>query len=269
MPELPEVETICRQLNRELHGGKIESIEILKSGHLQPEAVKFKKLISGKSIIQIKRRAKLIIWKLSGGLNIVTHLKMTGRLVIVDLNYKPQKHDRIIFSIGHKKLVWSDMRQFGFMYAVKQNELPKLLAHYGPEPLDIKAADLAKLFIEPKTRNVKSALLNQKVIAGIGNIYADEALFRAHIRPTRHLGDLTDTERINLAKSIQAVLKQSIAKQGTSSRNYVNASGQPGKFAAYLNVYGRENLSCKKCSAKIQRIVVAQRGTHYCPKCQK
>lgn len=268
MPELPEVETIKRQLDSKLAGQKIKSVKILKSGREKPVGIKFVKILIGKKIRHIERRAKLIIWKFSDDDALVTHLKLTGRLIVVDKKYTPQKHDRIIFEIGSHRLVWSDVRQFGHMNYFTPVELKNTLDKFGPEPLEMKPEQIAELFKSPKTRKVKVALLDQTTLAGIGNIYADESLFRAKIKPTRHLGELTAVERLALAKAIQDVLKLAIKLKGTSSQDYLDAHGERGQFDKILNVYRRKNLPCRVCGTPIVRTVVAQRGTHYCPKCQ-
>ena len=269
MPELPEVETICRQLNDKLKGHVIECVTILQSGREKPAGQKLIDILRRKKIESVKRRAKLIVWHFSDGTALVTHLKMTGSQILVDKKYIPKKHDRMVFEIGPHCLVWADIRKFGHINYLDSKEFADLLVKYGPEPLTLKPEEIAKLFIKPKTRNIKSALLNQQVIAGIGNIYADESLFRAGIKPTRRLGSLSAQDRMNLAKAIQEVLKEAIKYKGTSAQNCYDANGQKGSFVQRLNVYGRKNQPCKKCGAPITRIVVAQRGTHYCPKCQK
>lgn len=268
MPELPEVETICRQLNTKLPGHIIKCVTILISGREQPAGHKLIDILTHKKIQSVSRRAKLIIWNFSDGTSLVTHLKMTGSQILIDKKYKPKKHDRIIFDIGPHRVVWADIRKFGHMNYLDKTELEKQLGKFGPEPLEITPEQIADLFMTPKTRSLKSALLNQQVIAGIGNIYADESLFRAGLRPTRKLGSLSAQDRISLAKAIQKVLKEAIVYKGTSAQNYYDANGQKGDFVKRLNVYGRKNLPCKKCGSPIVRIVVAQRGTHYCAKCQ-
>jgi len=152
---------------------------------------------------------------------------------------------------------------------VTAKELEEILSGYGPEPLEHSAEILAERLSNPKTRVVKAALLNQEVIAGIGNIYADEALHRAGIRPTRRLGKITAEERLRLAKEIQNVLSESVAQQGTSANDYVDTRGAKGGFLELLRVYGREGKPCKNCKKPIVKIVLNQRGTHYCAECQK
>ncbi|MDQ7815107.1 MAG: bifunctional DNA-formamidopyrimidine glycosylase/DNA-(apurinic or apyrimidinic site) lyase [Patescibacteria group bacterium] len=273
MPELPEVETIRRQLDDALAGMRIESVELLKSGREEPVGKEFVACLTGKKIKNIERRAKLIVWRFVDGSVMFTHLKMTGRLVLEDKRYKPRKHDRAVFKLkgkkGGKDLVWSDVRQFGFMKCLSAEDAKKVLDAYGPEPLEISAQELADRLLKPKTRKIKVALMDQATIAGIGNIYADEALFRAGVRPTRPLGELTAKERLEIAQQVQALLKLSIKHRGTSANDYVDASGKQGKFLKLLQVYGRGGEECVKCGTPIKRIVIGQRGTHYCPKCQK
>lgn len=269
MPELPEVETIRRQLDEKLKNQIIKSVEILKIGRENPPGQAFAKAIAGKKIVTMDRRAKLLIWRFTDGSALTTHLKLTGRVTLVDKKYQPTKHDRMIFQIGPHRLVWEDMRQFGWMALLTPEALEKKLSEYGPEPLELKPEQLAALFMNPKTRNVKVALLDQEKLAGVGNIYADEALFRAKIRPARKLGSLTTDDRLRLAKAVQAVLKQAIKLKGTSSQDYLDAYGQEGGFEKVLNVYQRKGLPCKVCGTPIVRTVVAQRGTHLCPSCQR
>jgi formamidopyrimidine-DNA glycosylase len=171
--------------------------------------------------------------------------------------------------VSAEYLVWSDVRKFGFVKFVERPEIESVMACYGPEPLEARAEELADRLKAPKTRMVKAALLNQEVIAGVGNIYADEALHRARIRPTRRLGSLTEKERLALAKDIQKVLCESIELGGTSANDYVDARGEKGGFLDFLRVYGRKGEGCRDCGTPIKRIVIGQRSTHYCPKCQK
>ncbi len=277
MPELPEVETITRQLDEALAGKRIESVELLRFGREEPVGKKFVACLTGKKIKKIERRAKLVVWRFADGSVMFTHLKMTGRLVLADKGIKPGKHDRAIFGFsvrGTKNaardvLVWSDVRQFGFMKCLSADEARKVLDAYGPEPLEISVKEFADRLLKPKTRKVKVALMDQSTIAGIGNIYADEALFRAGIRPTRPLGKLTAKERSEIAKQVQKLLKLSIKHRGTSANDYVDASGKQGNFLKLLQVYGKGGEKCVKCGTPIKRIVIGQRGTHYCPRCQK
>ncbi|MFZ2803691.1 MAG: bifunctional DNA-formamidopyrimidine glycosylase/DNA-(apurinic or apyrimidinic site) lyase [Patescibacteria group bacterium] len=294
MPELPEVETVRRQLDERLRGKRLISVRLLRSGREFPVGKLFVDSIRGRTVDSVNRRAKLLIWKFDDGSAMTAHLKMTGRFVFVEPSYVPQKHDRMVFTfssvvpakagiqprpaetgLGSRlrgndeiNLVWSDIRQFGFVKLVSSIELAKIISSYGPEPLETSAEGLAERLSEPKTRTVKAALLNQQVIAGIGNIYADESLHRAGIRPTRRLGRMSSDEHLRLAQEIKAVLGESVAQQGTSANDYVDTRGEKGGFLELLRVYGREGEPCKNCAAPIKKIVLAQRGTHYCPTCQ-
>jgi len=276
MPELPEVETIAKQLDKKLRGRTIKSVELLQTGRETPQGSKFVKAVEGKKIERITRRAKLLIWNFTDGSAMLAHLKMTGRFVFVDKDYQLGKHDRAIFIFsglriadsGLVRLVWSDVRKFGFVKIVKPAELVDVMACYGPEPLESQAQELADRLKSPKTRMVKAALLNQEVIAGVGNIYADEALHRAKLRPTRRLGTLSIEDRLRLAKEIKRVLCEALKQGGTSANDYVDASGAKGKFLDFLRVYGRKGERCRECGTEIKRITIGQRGTHYCPKCQ-
>lgn len=271
MPELPEVETIRRQLHQQLAGATIRSMELLRSGRESPMGEEFKKRLKGKTIERVERRAKLLIWRFTNDEALAAHLKMTGRFVFVGDDYTPTKHDRIIFHFdGKRSLVWSDVRQFGFLRLFSNaSEVEVILSAYGPEPLEVEAAHLAEQLDRLSNRTVKAALLDQAVIAGVGNIYADESLHRAGIRPTRRLSSLTSAERLRLAQEIQTILAESIAQQGTSANDYVDTRGEKGGFLDLLRVYGRSQKSCRECQTLIKKIVLAQRGTHYCPSCQK
>lgn len=271
MPELPEVETVRRQLHQKLRGRKIRQVKILKTGREWPRGNRFTRALQGQTVLAVRRRAKLLIWELDNGTFVMGHLKMTGRFVFVGTGLQPDKHDRIVFELEGlpQCLVWSDIRQFGFLKVMNTEQLKQLLSNYGPEPLEVSPQVLADRLKTPKTRHLKAALLNQTVIAGIGNIYADEACHRAGLRPSRRLGDLTSADRLRLAKSIQQVLRESLAQQGTSANDYLDTNGERGGFLELLRVYGREGQPCKNCQAPVKKIVLAQRGTHYCANCQK
>lgn len=273
MPELPEVETIRRQLHAKLKGAKLKHIEVLRTGRERPAGVAFVQALTGRSVRSVDRRAKLLIWSLDNEQTIVAHLKMTGRFLFVDKQHQVTKHDAIRFTCENKKgaeciLIWNDMRKFGFMEVVSPEKLQAKLTEYGPEPLDHAAAILAGRLLTPKTRFVKAALLDQRCIAGIGNIYADEACHRARIHPKRRLGSLDAKERLALAKAIQTVLTESIAQRGTSAHTYMDTEGIRGGFLSLLRVYGRTGKPCRACKTPIEKFRLVQRGTHVCPACQ-
>ncbi len=269
MPELPEVETVRRQLDERLRGRRIDRVKMLQTGREEPAGKAFVKALEGAWIRTIARRAKLLVWHLEDSRAILAHLKMTGRFVFVDADYVPTKHDRIEFQLGEDRLMWGDVRKFGFMKIADAHELEDILGAYGPEPLETSAKDIAARFSGSSTRPIKTALLDQAILAGVGNIYADEALHRAGIRPIRRLSSLSEKERLARAASIQEILQESIAQQGTSANDYVDTKGERGGFLDLLRVYQRGGEPCTTCKTPIKRIVLAQRGTHYCPTCQK
>lgn len=270
MPELPEVETVRRQLDERLAGAKIFDVHIRRTGRERPAGNKFKQSLNGKTIQRVQRRAKLLIWKFTDGTAMIVHLKMTGKCMFVGKDYQPSTHDRILFVFDtDERLVWNDVRQFGFVQYVAADELETILLKYGPEPLESSIEEIAARFEKPKTRPIKAALLNQEVIAGVGNIYADEVCFRAGIKPMRKLGSLRQEDRLRLARELKVLLTEAVAQRGTSANDYVDTEGEKGGFLSLLRVYGRSGLPCVTCNQKIKKIVFLQRGTHYCEKCQK
>lgn len=269
MPELPEVETVKRQLHTGLTGRRILRVEVWKSGRMRPGGTAFSKRIQGRVVQRVERRAKLLVFKLDDGHALTAHLKMTGKFTFVEPEYRPQKHDRILFVLDDgTRVVWSDVRQFGFIHHVTAGELEDILSAYGPEPLETEASQLAERISKPKTRALKAALLNQEVVAGLGNIYADEACHRAGLRPMRRLGTLSRLDRESVMKHAQEILREAIAQKGTSANDYLDTKGEKGGFLGLLRVYGRGGQPCKRCKANIKKVVFAQRGTHYCPSCQ-
>lgn len=273
MPELPEVETVRRQLAERLNGATILGIDIWRSGREFPRSDAFAETLVGQRIEAVERRAKLLVWRFMDGRAMTAHLKMTGRFVFIEEGYERGKHDRIRFVLERDgepfALVWADVRQFGFLKVAERDELEKILAAYGPEPLEVSAEVLANCFLRDSSRTVKALLLDQTVIAGVGNIYADEGLHRAGIRPTRRVRRLSADDRLCLAQEIQAVLRESLAQQGTSANDYVDTNGERGGFLSLLRVYGRGGEPCLSCATPIKKSVVAQRGTHYCERCQR
>ncbi len=271
MPELPEVETVRRQLHDRIAGKTIRKVLVFKIGREVPHGEKFAKAVTGSRVSGVERRAKVLIFRFVDGNAVLGHLKMTGKFLFVNKSYSPTKHDRMqfVFSDGKTHLIWSDVRMFGYLRYVDAKEAERQLSHYGPEPLEVTAAELAERLKRKSFRSIKATLLDQTVIAGIGNIYADEALFRAKIRPGRRTRSVKDDERLRLAKEIKAVLKASLARNGTSANDYVDTTGEKGTFKNFLKVYGRGGEPCRVCGTPITKTVVAQRGTHFCKNCQK
>lgn len=270
MPELPEVETIKRQLNHEICGKKITGIEVLTEKTVRTPKAEFIKKVVGAKIKNVERRAKLLILNLSNGSSILTHLKMTGQYVY---DGEAHKHTRVVFSFGPKlKIMFNDMRRFGYLKLMKTADLPNFLAgEYGPEPLE-KNFTLGKFTEVLKRRpnmKIKQLLMEQKLIAGVGNIYAQEACFMSGILPTRQAKSLMPAEIRKLHTNIRKVLSEAIKYGGSSAENYLNLYGKQGDFVKRLKVYGRGKEKCRRCGGILKTIKLGGRGTVYCENCQK
>lgn len=275
MPELPEVETLKRELG--IIVGK--KFKLASSPAWAGVANKLK----NKKIISVERRAKILIISLDSSEHLLVHLKMTGQLIYQPKTGKlvigghpqenPFKYTRAEFIFtDNSKLFFNDLRKFGWLKLLNKTESEKILDKHGIEPLSKQFTfqTFQNLLQKYPNRKLKQFLLDQALIAGLGNIYVDESCFLAKILPTRIVKSLTKLEQKNLHASIIKVLKLSIAKKGTSAKNYVRSDGTRGGFVPYLNVYGRKNEKCKRCkTGVIQKIKFAGRGTHFCNKCQK
>lgn len=293
MPELPEVETIKRELSKVLKGKTILGVDILWWKTVTPTSVdNFSKIIIGKKVLSLERRAKMLLIHLDSQISLIIHLKMTGQLIFVPHQKSgsakagkiisgghptndvqtPGRHTRLIFAFkDESKLYFNDLRKFGWIKILDEKLKKYIDTEIGIEPLS-KNFTMVKFNMILKrypNRTVKQILLDQKLIAGIGNIYADESAYLAGILPMRKVKTLKKKELTDLHKNIIAVLKLSIQKKGTSSRNYLRSNGQKGGFVPFLMVYGRKGEKCKKCGAIIKKIKHAGRGTHFCPVCQK
>jgi len=286
MPELPEVETIKRQLAVALRNKKINRLEIRLPKLIKGSVFDFKKKVIGSKIENVGRRAKLLLLNLSNGYSVIIHLKMTGQLIFKKPGQEkigghpikngsrdlPNKYTQAIFSLsGKSKLFFNDIRKFGYFRLVKTKDLASIFEKnkFGPEPFDVDLRIFENILSARKKSKIKQVLLDQTVIAGLGNIYATEACFYAGIKPTRIVGRLSRSEKEKLLGVIQSILRNAIKKQGTSSNTYVDAYGGPGSYFPLLKVYGRKGESCFKCKSKIKAIVMGGRGTTYCPNCQK
>jgi len=277
MPELPEVETIKSQLAQRIKSKTIKKVEIKLAKMVRGANVKdFEKKVVGTKIKDIKRRAKLLLIELSNGYSLVIHLKLTGQLIynpISNIQYLTSKYTHIIYYFTDgSKLLHNDMRQFGYVKLVKTKDLPKLFKEekFGPEPLD-KDFTLEKfksLLKEKGRAKIKPLLMNQTFVAGIGNVYAQEACFNAKIKPTRTAGSLTNKEVKDLYERLKKILREAIKHKGSSVDTYVDAEGKQGGYVSFLKVYRREGKKCLRCGAKIKSIRLAGRGTCFCPKCQ-
>ena len=271
MPELPEVETVARALRPLLTGREFASAWALWSRTIaapDPESFSFR--LAGQRIVDIGRRGKYILFTLASGDTLIVHLRMTGKLMVAspgspDLD---APHVRaILYLTDGDALVFNDARKFGRIWLV--SDLDSVVGKLGPEPLawDFTPEVLASRLRHRRT-SLKALLLDQTVVAGVGNIYADEALHLAGIHPLRTGADLTDEEVIRLHGAIREVLTASIGERGTMLRDYRPPYGLQGAYQHHLRVYQQTDRPCLRCGAPIRRIVVTQRSTHYCPQCQ-
>ncbi|MFH1239398.1 MAG: DNA-formamidopyrimidine glycosylase [bacterium] len=268
MPELPEVETIRRDLEKELIGLKIKDVKINVPKVIKdPTPQTFRKEIVGKEFQHILRRGKNLILTLSASKQLLIHLKMTGQLIYGD--EQPQSRVCFILSNG-RYLNFNDVRLFGSIRLVSDWEKAKGIADLGPEPLEADFTfETFKKILSGKKTKIKPLLMDQSFIAGIGNIYAQEALFRAGIHPERPASSLRDKEIKDLFSQIRGVLNEAIKYRGSSIDDYVDAQGKKGGFEERLQVYGWEGRSCCRCNTAIKKIELGGRGTCFCPGCQK
>ena len=287
MPELPEVETVKNGLNRLLINKKIVSVKFDWPKGFPNSDADVNKFLVGSRIIKTRRRGKSLIIILSSMYCLVIHLKMTGQLVFRGdeqfgaghpndslIGPLPDKSTRVIFEFDdNSRLFFNDQRKFGWIRLMPEVEVDNLdfMKRLGPEPLnpDFKANEFRGRVRRRKNSSIKATILDQSVLAGVGNIYADESLWMAKIHPSSLSGTLSDAKLNLLFSSIKDVLKKSIELGGSTDRNYVDAEGKKGSYLEFANVFRREGKMCSRCGSEILKIRVATRGTHYCPKCQR
>jgi formamidopyrimidine-DNA glycosylase len=263
MPELPEVETVVRSLaplvGRRIVAAEFRAVRILRGG--DPDVLAGR--LAGRRIAGVKRFGKFIVMPLEGGGYLLLHLGMTGRLL---LGAPTGKHTHAILTLDDGVLLFDDSRQFGsFEFS---EEFPARVARLGPEPLEIAFDDFRAALKRHKTR-IKALLLNQRFLRGVGNIYADESLFRAGIHPLAIAGRLRGERPRKLYDAIRAVLREAIDAGGSSISDYVDAQGRAGFFQFSHRVYQRTGEPCVSCGTAIRRLLVTQRSSHFCPKCQR
>ncbi len=285
MPELPEVETIVRGLNQAIVGKRIKEVKSNFPSIVKQDFDLFRKAILHKRIKGLRRRGKYLLIDLSVGKTILVHLGMTGNLRWIKSNNFPSeslikgegcvkqgnKHDHLIikFYATNFELRYKDLRKFGRIKAFdsgKEKDIPEL-KKLGPEALNLTSSQFIKIFRGRKGR-IKSALLNQKIIAGLGNIYADESLFEAEINPEQKPDKLCPEKLKRLHKAILKILKKAIRAGGSSVENYFNIRGEMGNFQLQHKVYGREGKPCKRCGTRVKRIKINKRSSFFCPRCQ-
>ncbi|MBE0429775.1 MAG: bifunctional DNA-formamidopyrimidine glycosylase/DNA-(apurinic or apyrimidinic site) lyase [Thermoleophilia bacterium] len=274
MPELPEVETVKRQLAPALTGRSITRARILDPLIVAPAAAAgFKKKIRGRQITEVGRRGKYLKVELDSGLTLVLHLRMTGRLIHADMPYNSvnKRHLRLYLWLDDGSgLAFYDQRRFGKAVLLEPTQAAALWERLGPEPLErsFSAVRLHRI-LNGRQRPVKSLLLDQSLIAGIGNIYADEALFRAGINPARPANRISAAEAQRLCRAIKQTLRSAIRLEGSSVDTYRTARGARGRFQKTFRVHRREGEPCPTCDGTVKKIRIAGRSTYFCPSCQR
>lgn len=274
MPELPEVETIRKTLKELVLNKKISNIDIYWGKIIKhpDDSEHFKQLVIGQTIRDVKRKGKFLIFELDT-LMLVSHLRMEGKYFVNKTGTERDKHTHVIFNFTDgTSLNYNDVRKFGTMHVYpKESYLEvKPLNQLGPDPFEVNYnVDYLTEKLLKTTRFVKAALLDQTIIAGLGNIYVDEVLFRAKIHPEKRANTLTKKQIELIYKHSYDVLKEAVEQGGTTIRSYVNGEGEMGLFQQELFVYGQENKACKTCGDKIEKFKSSGRGTHICPTCQK
>ena len=300
MPELPEVETVKRGLIKLIVGKKIATAENDNPKSFPNSNLDVDNFLINSVVTDVRRRAKVLIIDLSTNYSLVVHLKMTGQLVFVGspstIYQLPSTADEVRFAGGHPNdslvdslpdkstrvtisfadnshLYFNDQRKFGWVRLMPTAEVPNLpfMQKVGPEPLepDFTVAQFIERFARRPRTNIKAALLDQSVIAGVGNIYADESLWGAKIHPATLVSDLPYSKFQLLYSEVRYVMNLSIEKGGSTNRNYVNAEGKKGSYMDFARVFRREGLECPRCGTEIVKMRVAGRGTHICPSCQQ
>lgn len=290
MPELPEVEVIRSGLSELIAKKTIEKVNVLNDKSFQASTSSIDVFVNNSTILSVKRRAKILLIELSSGYSLVIHLKMTGQLLFRDnqnksknfagghpsdsfLSVLPDNHTRVeLIFTDSTTLFFNDMRKFGWIKLLPTTELKeeKFIAKLGPEPLigNPTPEYLKRMSRHPKSL-VKAALLNQEIVAGIGNIYADEALWGAMIHPKTRVENLSKKQLENILNAAIEVMSFSINKGGSTDRNYLNAKGEKGSYLTFANVFRKEGKPCPRCGHVIEKIRVAGRGTHLCSNCQQ
>ena len=273
VPELPEVETLRRSLARHLPGRSIVAIRVRERRLREPvRPARLKRLLTGRRVVALRRRAKYLLVDLEGGTSLLVHLGMSGRLSLSRPREPLDRHDHVRFTLDDgRELRFRDPRRFGLIDAIataEERSDPRL-ARAGREPLDLA---LRPEWLWRRSRGVRRAvktwIMDGGVLAGIGNIYANEALFRAAIRPTRRAGRVPLAQWSSLLRAIRAVLASAIRQGGTTLNDFADAEGAAGYFQVRLHVYDRGGLPCRRCRTAIRRTVLGQRSTFYCPLCQ-
>ena len=274
MPELPEVEVLRRSLEPLLLGETIEGVRVRNPALREPvDRARLGRLVRGRRVAGLRRRAKYLLVDLEGGSTLVVHLGMSGRLTLVDGGAPVQSHEHVAFRLaGGRRLAFRDPRRFGLVLALPTRGLARdrHFAALGLEPLGEElTGDVLASLAERRRGPVKTFLMDGRLIVGVGNIYASEALHRAAVHPRRSVARVSARTWRRLAGAVRATLQQAIAEGGTTLNDFADGEGNSGYFQVSLEVYGREGEPCRRCGRAIRRIVMGGRSTFYCPGCQR
>ncbi len=273
MPELPEVETVVRDLRPQLLGRGFTAVRSGPRKLRKPWDAAWEKLLIGTQVEAVRRRGKWIVIDLATGSSLVVHLGMTGQFTIVDANEPEADHVHLVFTLdrGERELRFRDIRRFGSATLYPDSESLRSFfdqSELGPEPFDVPR-DYWRERLQATKRNLKATLLDQRLVVGVGNIYADESLFEAKLHPARIASNLSPKDADRLRRAVEVVLTRAIEARGSSIRNYVGGSGLRGGYQDRFRVYGRTGEPCRRCKTAIVCARLAGRSSHYCPKCQK
>jgi formamidopyrimidine-DNA glycosylase len=283
MPELPEVENVALTLREALLDRRLDRIRVRFAGALKPSPRVARRAVEGKRLVSVRRHGKYLLLRFvadrasasgrpsgSGGalraVQLLLHLRMTGQL-FVSPEYRPDKHVRLMLEFEDQRAYYRDMRKFGGFTLVDDVPWPQEIAHIGPDMLEIPYRDWYRR-LQGRRAPMKSLLLHQGIAAGLGNIYADETLFRAGVHPVSSPADLEDEALRRVHREARRILRLAIRHGGTTYNTFVDVEGKRGRFRSRLRVYGREGEPCRTCGTAVERLVLAGRSSHFCPRCQ-
>jgi formamidopyrimidine-DNA glycosylase len=273
MPELPEVETVAQGLRKRALGRRISAVNVRHAGVIKGSPDEFAERLTGRKIASVNRKGKVIVVELDAGSEakqfLMIRLGMTGQVTLQSVEAPLEPHTHVLMPLddGREELRFRDARRFGNLRVLGRVEIEALLGTLGPDAREITEDEFLQA-MRGRRGAIKSWLMNQQMLSGLGNIYADEALHRARIHPLAQPGNVPMIAARRLYRAVRRVLDRAVNLQGTSFRDYIDLEGQPGNFAMRLKVYGREGEPCRNCRTPLKRIVIAGRSSHFCPKCQ-